>query len=97
MSGKYASEVCGAFESRDSAEFFEQNDLRGKEDFVNGWIKAGEAKLKDAEKDIDDRVEKRLAAERAKLSKEALAQARSELSLEIQDLQTAGAEKDKKI
>jgi len=56
-----------------------------------------EARLGDAEKAVEDRVAKRLVAERAKLSKEALEKARSELSVEIQEFQTAAAEKDKKL
>lgn len=56
-----------------------------------------EVRLEQAEKDIDDRVAKRLAAQKDRIGKEALEKARVEIALELKDLSASAAEKDRKI
>jgi len=60
-------------------------------------LQAREAKLVEAEQDIDDQVAKKLAAQKAKLSKEALDKAREEVSLELKDLEQDAAERERKL
>lgn len=64
---------------------------RGKE------IQTREAKLQRAEQEIDDRVAKRMQVERSKISQEALKKARTDLSVELTDLQAEAAEKDRRL
>jgi hypothetical protein len=60
-------------------------------------IQAREAKVQEAEQDVEDRVAKRVSAQKAKLSKEAFDKARAEVSLELKDLVADAAEKDRKL
>jgi hypothetical protein len=60
-------------------------------------IRAKEASLAVAERDIDERVAKKLFAEKARLSKDAFDKARAEVSLQLDDLQADAAEKDRKL
>jgi hypothetical protein len=60
-------------------------------------ILAKEVRLQQAERDIEDRVAKRLSAERAKLSKDAIDKARQEVSLELKDLKQDAAESERKL
>jgi hypothetical protein len=60
-------------------------------------LQAREARLADAEQDIEDRVAKKLSAQKAKLSKDALEKAREEVSLELKDLAEDAAEKERKL
>lgn len=60
-------------------------------------IQARETKVQEAEQEIEDRVAKRLSAQKAKLSKEAFDKARAEVSLELKDLVANAAEKDRKL
>jgi len=60
-------------------------------------IKRRETALQAAEQDIENQVQKRLAAEMARLSKTALEKARGEVSLEIADLREQAAEKGRKL
>ena len=60
-------------------------------------LQARESRLKNAEQEIEDRVAKRLATQKAKLSKEALDKARGEVSLEVEGLQLEVAEKDRRL
>jgi hypothetical protein len=60
-------------------------------------LQTREARLVEAEQDIEDRVAKKLFAQKAKLSKDALEKARSEVSLELKDLAADAEEKDRKL
>lgn len=60
-------------------------------------LQARETRVQSAEQDIEDRVAKRLSAQKAKLSKEALDKARGEVSLEVEALQLEATEKDRKL
>lgn len=60
-------------------------------------LQARETKVQEAEQDIEDEVAKRLATQKAKLSKDALDKARTEVSLELKDLSAAALEKDRKL
>jgi hypothetical protein len=60
-------------------------------------LQGREAKVQDAEQDIEERITKRVFAQKAKLSKEALDKARGEVSQEVKGLQLEAAEKDRKI
>jgi len=60
-------------------------------------LQAREARLAEAEQDIEDRVAKKLSAQKAKLSKDALEKAREEVSLELKDLAEDAAEKERKL
>lgn len=60
-------------------------------------LQAREAKLTEAEQDIEDRVAKKLSTQKAKLSKDALEKARSEVSLELKDLAADAEEKERKL
>lgn len=60
-------------------------------------LQAREAKLTEAEQDIEDRVAKKLSTQKAKLSKDALEKARSEVSLELKDLAADAKEKERKL
>jgi hypothetical protein len=71
----------------------EQKALVGKEQ----GLQAREARLTEAEQDIEDRVAKKLSAQKAKLSKDALEKAREEVSLELKDLAQDAAEKERKL
>jgi hypothetical protein len=71
----------------------EQKALVAKEQ----GLQAREAKLAEAEQDIEDRVAKKLSAQKAKLSKDALEKAREEVSLELKDLAQDAAERERKL
>jgi hypothetical protein len=60
-------------------------------------LKAREARLAEAEQDIEDQVARKLSTQKAKLSKDALDKARAEVSLQINDLQAEAVEKDRKL
>jgi len=60
-------------------------------------LQAREARLAEAEQDIEDRVAKKLSSQKAKLSKDALEKARSEVSLELKDLAAEAEEKDRNL
>lgn len=60
-------------------------------------LQAREARVRNAEQDIEDRMAKRLTSQKAKLSKEALDKARAEFSIEVEGLQLEAAEKDRKL
>lgn len=60
-------------------------------------LQARTAKLAEAEQDIENRVAKKLSAQKVKLSKEALDNARAEVSLELKDLAADAAEKGRKL
>ncbi|MGH9511537.1 MAG: DUF2130 domain-containing protein [Terriglobales bacterium] len=60
-------------------------------------IQTKEAELQKAEQGIEDRLAKRLAVEKAKLSTDALRKARSEVSLQMNDLEADAAENDRKL
>lgn len=60
-------------------------------------LQARASKLQNTEKEIDDRVAKRLSAEKAKLSKDALEKARLEVSVEVKDLKEESAEKERSL
>jgi hypothetical protein len=70
-----------------------QKTLVAKEKELHAW----EVKLTEAEQDIDDQVAKRLSAQKAKLSKDALENARAEVSLELKDLAADAAEKERNL
>jgi hypothetical protein len=60
-------------------------------------LQAREATLAEAEKEIEDRVAKRVSVQKAKLSKDAFDKARAEVSLEVKQLQEDAAENDRKL
>jgi hypothetical protein len=60
-------------------------------------VQARESRLAEAEQDIDDRVAKKLSAQKAKLSKDAIEKARSEVSLELRDLAADAEEKGRRL
>lgn len=71
----------------------QQKALATKEKELQGR----ENDLGKAEKNLDHRVEQRLAKERAKLVNDALARARAEVSLDVKALQEEAAERDRKL
>ncbi len=60
-------------------------------------LQARESRLAGAEQDIEDRVAKKLSSQKAKLSKDAIEKARSEVSLELKDLAADAEEKGRKL
>jgi hypothetical protein len=60
-------------------------------------LQTREARLAEAEQDIEDRVAEKLSVQKAKLSKDALEKARSEVSLKLKDLAADAEEKDQKL
>ena len=60
-------------------------------------LQSREAKMAEAEQEIEDRVTKKLASQKAKLSKEALEKAREEVSLEVKSLEEDAAENERKL
>lgn len=71
----------------------QQKALSQKEKLLQGK----EVKLKEAEADIENRITKRIASEKANLTKDALEKARSEVAVEIADLQANTEEKERKL
>jgi hypothetical protein len=71
----------------------EQKTLVAREKGLQAW----EARLTEAEQDIEDRVAKKLSIQKAKLSRDALEKARSEVSLELKDLAADAEEKERKL
>jgi hypothetical protein len=60
-------------------------------------LKAKEERLLKSEQALERRVEERVAAEKNRLTKEALAKARNEVTMELKELREAATEKDKKL
>jgi hypothetical protein len=60
-------------------------------------LQTKEAKLRDSEKEITSRVAAGVMAEKAKLAKEALNSARSEVSVHLQDLESRASENEQKL
>jgi hypothetical protein len=60
-------------------------------------LQTREARLAEAEQDVEDRVAKKLSAQKARLSKDALEKARSEVSLELKDMAADAEERDLKL
>jgi hypothetical protein len=60
-------------------------------------VQARESKVQDAEQDIEERVAKRLATQKTKLSKESFDKAREEVALEVKALQQEATEKDQRL
>src|ERR1700757_5262621 len=58
---------------------------------------AKESKLQQAESELDARVAARVKAEKAKLTDSALQMARTEVAVQLQDLQKEAASKDKEL
>lgn len=71
----------------------EQKALAAKEKELKGR----EVRVLKAEQEVDQLVEDRLAAEKKRLSKEALTKAREEIAVELKDLKEQAAEKDQKL
>jgi hypothetical protein len=60
-------------------------------------LRTREKQLLAGEEALEERVEKRVAAEKIRLAKEALQKARQEASTELKELREASAEKDRKL